>query len=778
MQNDFYTVVFCFAFFILAQGRGQPFKVELELPFFTFCILILHYLFMTLNLDSPLEKISGVGQFFLKKFNKLGVKTIFDLLFYFPFRYENFAEIKPISELKLGEIVTVQGTITDIKTTCTFYKKMNLIQVIIKDQSGSIRAIWFNQKYLTKVLKIGQIVSLSGKIGLNSNKNLALNENFISRNKIFISNPVYEIISSYKLKENNNVINTTNYTHTGRLVPIYSETQGISSRWIRQIIWSLLAKLKEKIIESLPEIVRKEHQLMDIQSALQQIHFPDSLNMAEKAREYFAFQKLFILILSVLREKKLIQQNKAPLIPIDVALIKKFVSSLPFKLTDAQKKATWKILKDLKKPFPMNRLLEGDVGSGKTMVAIIAILNTIQKEYQVALMAPTEILAKQHFDKISNFLENYSLAIALLTGKQDLITSKKLKGELIPISRQKIIERVEEGTIDLLIGTHALIQDKVKFNNLGLVIIDEQHRFGIKQRSKLIKTSTTNFNKIKSEVPHFLSMTATPIPRTLALTIYSDLDLSLIDEMPKNRKRIITKILSEKTRDLVYKFIKQEIKKDKQVFVVCPRIDISNDSNNNAWAEVKAVTEEYRKLSKIFPDVKIAVIHSKIKITEKNKIMQDFQANKTKILVCTSVIEVGIDIPNATIMIIEGAERFGLAQLYQIRGRIGRREEQSYCFLATTSQSLKTNQRINALIKAKSSFELAEKDLQIRGPGEFMGVKQSGFPDIAMEGLKDIKLVEKAKESAQKILEADPLLNQYPILKQQVMSFRNKIHFE
>ena len=715
---------------------------------------------MPLSLNSSLEEIHGIGQFFIKKFNKVGVKTVSDLLFYFPFRYENFAKIKPIADLKLGETVTIQGIITDIKLTRTSRKKMNLIQASIQDQSGSIQAIWFNQKYLVKILKIGQKISLSGKIGLSS-KN------------IFISNPIYEIIQTF------HKIGQNNYTHTGRLVPIYPETQGLSSRWIRQIIWSLLVKFKDEIIEPLPEIVKKKHQLINIQSALQQIHFPDSANMAKKAKEYFTFQELFMIILSVLKEKKLLQQKKAPKIPINIQIIKNFVSSLPFQLTNAQKKSSWKILKDLEKTSPMNRLLQGDVGSGKTIVAVIPILNAIQEGYQTTLMAPTEILAKQHFNKISNLLENYNLAIALLTGKQDLITSKKLKGELIPISRRKIIERTEQGTIDLLIGTHALIQDNVKFNNLGLIIIDEQHRFGVKQRAKLGKTSIQNNDK-QNKIPHFLSMTATPIPRTLALTVYGDLDLSLIDEMPKNRKKIITQMVEEKNRNLIYKFIKQEIKKNKQVFIVCPRINPSeNNTTINSWDEVKAVTQEYKKLSeKIFPDVKIAIIHSKTKITEKNKIMQNFQANKIKILVCTSVIEVGIDIPNATIMIIEGAERFGLAQLYQIRGRIGRGQKQSYCFLFTTSQSSKANQRIDALIKAKNGFILAEKDLQIRGAGEFIGVKQSGIPDIAMQALKDIRIVEKVREQAEEILDLDPFLKKYPILKKQLMIFKDKVHFE
>jgi ATP-dependent DNA helicase RecG len=394
-------------------------------------------------------------------------------------------------------------------------------------------------------------------------------------------------------------------------------------------------------------------------------------------------------------------------------------------------------------------------------------------------MAPTEILAKQHFSQISKTLQGFKINIGLLTGKQDQFRSKKLKNQTIEISRKKLLEKTLEGKIDMLIGTHALIQDKVKFGNLGLVVLDEQHRFGVEQRAKLCKP------KINSFIPHLLSMTATPIPRTLALTVYGDLDLSLIDELPKGRKKIITKIISPEERKKNYDFVKKEIKKGRQVFVICPRIDSSaktieeQEKKPSPWDNVKSVKQEYEKLSKeIFPDLKIGLLHGKMAVKEKEKIMIDFKNKKVDILVSTSVVEVGIDVPNATVIIIEGAERFGLAQLHQVRGRVGRGKHQSYCFLFTDSFSKKTKQRLNALITSEDGFALAEKDLEIRGPGDFIGARQWGIPDLMMDALKDIKIVEKTRQSAKELLQKDPHLKNYPQLQQKLSQFRQRIHLE
>jgi len=445
-------------------------------------------------------------------------------------------------------------------------------------------------------------------------------------------------------------------------------------------------------------------------------------------------------------------------------------------LTLDQKKSAWQILKDLEKARPMNRLLDGDVGSGKTVVATIAVLNAVKAGFQTAFMAPTEILAKQHFKTINGLLKGFKVKIGLITGKENFFDSRKIK-------RKEMIDKTKNGEIDILIGTHALIQEKVGFKKLGLVIIDEQHRFGIEQRAKLCQKQ--NF------IPHLLSMSATPIPRTLALTIYGDLDLSLIKEMPKGRKKIITRIIPPQKRQEAYDFIRGEVKNCRQVFVICPRIEPPTKNNgggqalntqetldkrNFLWAEVKAVKEEYKKLKKeIFPDLNVGVLHGKMKTEEKEKALLSFKERKTDILVSTSVIEVGIDFPNATLMMIEGADKFGLAQLHQFRGRVGRGKNQSYCFLFS---DFSNNPRLKAMTQLQDGFELAEKDLKLRGPGDLIGQRQWGIPNFVMASMGDLELVEKTREAAKEILEKDPELKKYPLLRKRLKEFRERIHLE
>ena len=419
----------------------------------------------------------------------------------------------------------------------------------------------------------------------------------------------------------------------------------------------------------------------------------------------------------------------------------------------------------------MNRLLEGDVGSGKTVVATIAALMAIKAGYQVAFMAPTEILSKQHFDEVSKLIWRFKVDVGLLTGKKDCIRSQRLKGDIAQISREKLLQRAHEGNLGLLIGTHALIQDKVKFKNLALVVLDEQHRFGVEQRANLCS------GKGKT-IPHLLSMTATPIPRTLALTVYGDLSLSIIDEMPKERKKVITKLVSPKKRKDAYLFIEEEIKKGRQAFFICPRIE-EKENNSIAWSEVKTVEKEKERLKKeVFPSFKIGMLHGKMKSMEKEKIMRDFKNKKIDILVSTSVVEVGIDIKNASVMVIEGAEMFGLAQLHQFRGRVGRGEFQSYCFLFTNSRKEKTRNRMKALVESENGFDLAEKDLQLRGSGDFLGKRQWGVADFTMEALKDKLLVEEAREEAKKIVSEDRKLKKYPLLLERINSLEKKLHLE
>ncbi|MBU0476822.1 ATP-dependent DNA helicase RecG [Patescibacteria group bacterium] len=707
-----------------------------------------------MTLLTTIEKIPRVGPQYQKRLKKLGIKTVRDLLFHFPHRYEDFSNIIPISKIKIGETCCLQGKILEINTKKTWKKRLFLTQAILEDKTGAIKVIWFNQPYLASNLKSQDEVCLAGKV-------------LSDENGTYLTNPAHE-----------RIFETKGLIHTGRIVPVYPETQRLSSRWLRFILRPLLNKFKEEIIDPLPDKIRKDNKLMLLKEALWQVHFPDSLKLAQSAQARFSFEELFLIQLFVLRERQKLSKEKAVSLPFKLEIVKDFVDSLPFKLTDAQRKSAWQILKDLEKPRPMNRLLEGDVGSGKTVVAAIAALSAAKAGYQTAFMAPTEILAKQHFKEVPKLLKKFNLNIGLLTGKEDKFISKKLKNDVIEISRQKLLEKAKKGEIDVLIGTHALIQDKVKFGNVALVVLDEQHRFGVKQRAKLCQQ--------KEFVPHLLSMTATPIPRTLALTIYGDLDLSLIDELPKGRKKIITKVIPPADRKKAYDFIGKQVKKGRQVFVICPRIEAadkeqkeSNSENALSWTEAKAVKQEYETLSKeIFPDLKIEMLHGKMTPKEKEKIMTNFKNKKADILVSTSVIEVGIDVPNAAVMMIEGAERFGLAQLHQFRGRVGRSKYQSYCFLFTDSPAQKTRQRLKALISCENGFELAEKDLAIRGPGDFKGTRQWGIPDLAMASLKDISLVEKTRQSVKELIEEDPGLKKYPALREKLKQFQERIHLE
>ncbi len=714
-----------------------------------------------MRFSSPISELP-LSKKFVKKLNKLGLKKISDLIFYFPIRYEDFSKILKISQLKPGQICCVQGKILTIENTKTPKKRMTLTQALVQDQSGAVKVVWFNQPFIAKVLKQGDQISVAGKVQFGTHG-------------LYFSNPSYE-----KIKQDQQLY------HTGKLIPVYSEVSGISSKLFRWLISRYLKVFQKKIPETLPQEILAEYNLMPLKEALKEIHFPETLEKAKEAKRRFQFEEMFLVQLSLLRERLKLKRELAPAIPINVELLKKFSQSLPFELTKAQKKAAWQILKDMAKPWPMNRLLQGDVGSGKTVVAVIAALNSVKAGFQVAFMVPTEILARQHFNELAKLLENFRINIGLLTGKRDQMISKKLPRQIIEVSRQKLLKLTQDSQIDILIGTHALIQDKVKFGKLALVILDEQHRFGVEQRAKLIKDSksqmpNSNFQSQKRYIPHLLSMSATPIPRTLALSLYGDLDLSIIDELPKGRKKIITKIIDPQDREKIYDFIRKEVKEGRQAFVICPRIEDSSLKDERAIekAEIKAVKKEYEYLSKnVFPEFKVAMLHGKMKTTEKEKTMQNFRDGKYEILVSTSVVEVGIDVPKASIMIIEGAERFGLAQLHQFRGRVGRATHQAYCFLFTESSSKTSHQRLKALIELDDGFKLAEKDLELRGPGAFFGVKQWGMPDLAMSALTDIKLATQARQAAAEILSKDPELKNYPEIKVRLMKFEQVIHQE
>jgi ATP-dependent DNA helicase RecG len=733
-----------------------------------------------ITLSTNVDELPKIGTAYAKRLKKFGIKTVQDLLFYFPARYDDFSEIISIKDAKqrLGEVVCVQGRITNIESTHTFKKFMSLTQVTIQDDTAEINVIWFNQPYLAKSLKEDDFICLAGKISLG-------------KDGVYFNSPSYERIN--EIGENDEL------THTGRIVPVYSETRGVTSRWLRYVIKPLLYRFCEQIQESLPKEIIKKYKFLPIQEAVWQLHFPDSFEHADAAKARFSFEELFLIQLNVLKEKIKLMQKKSPACPMNAELMKTFTDSLPFHLTDSQKKCAFAILKDLEKTVPMSRLLEGDVGSGKTVVATMAALNTVKCGHQVAFMAPTEILAKQHFRSVCEMLKNFDVKIGMLTGKDARIFNPSAgsgQEKTSEISKKSFNGDLENGQLDIAIGTHSLIQKGVEFKDLALVILDEQHRFGVEQRDHLIKN--------KKLVPHLLSMTATPIPRTLALTVYGDLDLSLIDEMPKDRKKVKTIIVEPSQRKEAYAFIEKEVKDGKGVFVIFPKIDsqatkLKESLEKNgpvtgsfvpqnyaplslgslAINEVKALKEEYERLSKeVFPDLRITMLHGKMKPAEKERIMLDFKKGEIDILLSTSVVEVGVDVPRATIMMIEGAERFGLSQLHQFRGRVGRSDMQSYCFLFTTNPSMLNRKRLKALVESNNGFELAEKDLEIRGPGSLYGTQQSGLPDMAMQGLSNIFLVEKTRAAAKEILEKDPELKDYPELKERLKQFQTKIHFE
>jgi len=715
-----------------------------------------------IKLSNSVSEIRGIGPRYLKYLEKLGIKTIKDLLWYFPFRYEDFSKIKKINELQPEEKCSIIGSVKKIDIRRTFKRKMFIVEAVIEDDTGQITAIWFNQIYLLKNIPLGATLSLSGKVTKRGRK-------------LIISSPSYEIISRQKLEKEF----YQELKHTGRLIPVYSETKGLSSRALRYFIKPLL-KLTYGIKDTLPDFILKKHELIDLQQSLNQIHFPSSLLLAKKAKRRFVFESLLLSQIYLLKRKRKNALLKAPKINLDIPLLQSFTKSLLFPFTECQRKTIWEIANNLHQR-PMNRLLEGEVGSGKTIVAIAASLLTIKSNYQVAVMAPTEILAKQHFNKFKNVLKPFQIKIALLTSSTTKIYDDGLEGQISKQTLNKIIASLDP---ILVIGTHALIQKNIRFNRLGLIIVDEQHRFGVEQRKKLIAK-----NANKKEIPHLLSMTATPIPRTLALAFYGDLDLSILDELPKGRKRIITKVIPPKDREKVYNFIRKEIKKGRQAFVICPRIEeteISNIKDDNLLTlserlnhEVKAVKKEYKKLSEeIFPDLKIAMLHGKMKPKEKEAVMKDFQENKINLLVSTSVVEVGVDIPNASLMIIEGSEHFGLAQLHQFRGRIGRSHYQSHCFLFSESSQTSITSRLKTLVKCNDGFHLAEMDLSLRGPGQFLGTKQSGIPDLVMSSLLNKEFIEKVHQQAKEMLKEDPTLKKWPLLLANFQEFSEKIHKE
>jgi ATP-dependent DNA helicase RecG len=714
-------------------------------------------------LQEPIIKRFKLNQKQKTALKKLGLETLQDLLFHFPARYGDASEMNLIQNLNEKQNAVIYGTIKNIKLGKTFKTKKPIATATITDNTGTIYATWFHQPYLAKMFHENQIIKLDGQISINN------------QGKKTMINPKIEKADTIP----DNISDSLFDDHAIHLSPYYRESRGVTSLWFYHAIQKIL---KSPVIEELEDPISKEilekYNLPNLKTSLIWIHNPKKRTAAESARKRFAFQEVFFIQLQKQREKFLALQEKSYLIEKDLEGLNYFTKRFGFELTDSQQNAITQILKDLEKGHPMSRLLEGDVGSGKTAVAsvvseAVTSTNPFGQSFgnlQVAYMAPTEILAKQHFENFVSFFKDSKIKIGLITSSGCRKFPSKVNSELsTPISRTQLLKWVKNGEIPILIGTHALIQKSVDFKHLALVIIDEQHRFGIEQRKKIARK--------EKFFPHLLSMTATPIPRTLALTIFGDLDLTVIDQMPLGRKPIITEIVLENERKNTYQKIREELNSGRQAYVICPRIQDPDPDLENKL-NLKSVKSEAERLKKeIFPEFSIDILHSKMKTSEKDSVMQKFEKGDTKILVATSVVEVGVNVPNATVIVIEGADRFGLAQLHQLRGRVIRSNHQAYCFVFTDSKSEKTISRLRALKTAKNGFELAEIDLQNRGIGELSGTKQWGLSDMAMEAIKNIKMVEFARTEAINIIEKDVNLDKHSLLKK-TMGDRKMLHFE
>ncbi len=740
---------------------------------------------MTIN--TKISEISRLNPFQKKALNKLDINTVEDLLYHFPTRYGDTSETKNIGNLIPGEEAVIFGKISGLKTGKGFKTKITMANGFVEDETGGIKCVWFNQPYIAKMINDGSMVRIQGKVSKRKKDD-----------ELYFSNPKIEVMNKLPIAVGNSLFGKDGEAHT--LYPIYKESNGITSNWFYHKINEIFkSDLFENIQDPIPEDILKKYNLPSIKTALIWIHTPMKKADAESARKRFAFEEIFFIQLQNEYSRKEYRKNPSFIIKPGNDHIEQFIKRFPFKPTNAQTKATETIINDFGKGYAMSRLLEGDVGSGKTAVAAVttyAIVTTkasLEKNdlnkpdvkskmsligpghLQVAYMCPTEILATQHFESFIQYFSYLGIQIALITGSG----CRKFPSKVNPkgwtdISRTQLLKWIKQGEISVVIGTHALIQKTVQFKNLAYAIIDEQHRFGINTRRSLIKRDETGITR----APHLLSMTATPIPRTLALTIYGDLDLTLLDEVPQGRQAITTEIVKAYDRKNVYEKIREEIKNGRQCYVICPRID-EPDPDKEKVLQLKSVKEEAKRLKKdVFKEFSIGIMHSKMKSDEKDKVMNDFKNGKIDILCSTSVVEVGVNVPNATMIIIEGAERFGLAQLHQLRGRVMRSSHKPYCFIFTENESQKTFERLNALKNAKNGFELAEYDLKFRGSGELSGNKQWGVSDIAMESLRNIKMVELAKEQAKAMFEDENIFKKYPSLKSKIEKSHREVHLE
>src|SRR3989339_830632 len=882
------------------------------------------------GLKTKVNKLNRIGKTLEKRLSRLGIVTVEDLLFYFPFRYEDYSEILSIAKLQNGQEVTIRGKIELINAKRSSRQRKIVTEALISDGSDQLRLVWFGQPFISKTLYVGEEFYFSGKV-----KSDMFGLQMVSPSYERVKTSPAVTASSQSTSPNRRGDEVASTLHTARIVPMYPLTAGITQKQLR-FLMSQVVHVIDEIVDWVPEDVRDVADVMELKEAIRSIHFPENQAEINHAEKRLKFDELFILQLRAEMLRQSIKVSKAPKIKFSEKAIQDFVSSLSFELTKDQKVASWEIIQDLEKGVPMNRLLEGDVGSGKTVVAAMATLDTVLNNYQVAIMAPTEILAKQHYESFTSLLSNHDIGVCLLTRSMRFFNRDKIEinrdnVEKENLSLKKLSDKIVSGEINVIIGTHALLSDKIKFKDLALVIVDEQHRFGVEQRASLIRGQTqteadscgnndvdvgdkvellyedltyrirkclfavrknlglghkeilyqnaleaefkkeklafekektmsvmyegkkigvyrpdfvvedkiiielkalkfigknektqvwtylkgsnyklallANFSPSDVEierivydearenkksassqrksalVPHFLSMTATPIPRSFALTIYGDLDLSIIKQMPKDRKVIKTRFVDDHNRQKAYDFIREQVKQGRQVFVICPLIEQKEKDENEieiinynftGSQEKKSVLAEFEKLSKqIFPDLKVDYLHGKMRSNEKDEIMQDFAGGKIDILVSTSVVEVGVNIPNASVMIIEGAENFGLAQLHQFRGRVGRSSYQSYCFLFTTKTSAKSKERLEFFEKTSDGFALAEYDLEVRGPGAVYGVAQSGMMNLKIATMQDKEIIKLARDVARGMD-----FNKYPSLKKKVGEWEKSVHLE
>jgi ATP-dependent DNA helicase RecG len=667
------------------------------------------------SLASYITVVRGIGQKQAQLLEKIGINTVEDMIYYFPRRYDDYSELKLIKDLSYGEEVTIIAWVKSINTFTSRTKNRKIIQVLVSDKTGTIQLMWFNQDYHLRSLRKDMFLSISGKI-----------EQYMGR--LVMYHPDYEQIDQQQL-------------NTKRIVPVYSLTARLSQRWLRRVMFSVLTYWVPKIPEFMTEYILEDANIMDLSTALKEIHFPENHTNLKKAHYRLAFDEIFLLQLGVLRQKYEWTNQEGRKYQVGDDWLEERINHLPFQLTNSQIKVLADIRQDLESGRPMNRLLQGDVGSGKTVIAALGISMVVNTGAQAAYMAPTSILAEQHYSNLKYLLADQEDGHAAL--KEDQV--RLLIGDTPAKEREEILHALAEGHIKLLIGTHALIEDPVLFNNLQIVVVDEQHRFGVSQRAAL---------REKGDTPHLLVMTATPIPRSLALTIYGDLDLSVMDEMPPGRQPVSTHIVYPIERERTYNLVRAQIEKGHQAFIIYPLVE--QGENEEVLA---AVQEQERLQSEVFPNLRVGLLHGRLRPDEKESMMRQFRERQFDILVSTTVIEVGVDIPNATVMIVEGANRFGLAQLHQLRGRVGRGAEQSYCILIPQTSDTAENERLLAMESTNDGFVLAEHDLRQRGPGEFLGTRQSGYANLRLANLTDVHLIEKARKYAQQVFENDPTLS-------------------